>query len=375
MKCIKKVKINSKYQRKFDTPKTPYQRVLDCLDIPNCKQELLKKEHETLNPFKLKRIIDKKLKRIFSTVIICYVLLEISAMKFAPRFYNVFIPFVLLLISLTMACSFINWIIFIKSEIFVTYPFIVYLIIPMVLSSISVMLWLPSRRYRATLSLEEQEQFKIFKIIAVILLTAVIYFTQLLLEDKLTRVVKLQDIIELYDQKPSKFFSAKEYTVEKYRVGTYYSQTEHHDKGRITYCMDLFFAFPIFSKKQQAPVIWAGIQFNKTIETNHREGAEEIKKEFIFAAFEKIQAMPLKKFYYFELMRDDFINFGFEEAAKNSPMPPSKNYYVLRGGELPLKDKLTEDMANFIVVLAISLIIWSALVALLISDEKEIPDH
>lgn len=68
MKCVKKVKINSKYQRKFDTPKTPYQRVLDCPDISNEKKSVLKKEHEILNPFKLKRIIDRKLKRIFNYV-------------------------------------------------------------------------------------------------------------------------------------------------------------------------------------------------------------------------------------------------------------------------------------------------------------------
>ncbi|GAN29269.1 hypothetical protein [Legionella pneumophila] len=68
MKCIKKVKINSKYQRKFDKPKTPYQRILDCPDISNEKKEVLKKVHQTLNPFELKRIIDKKLKRIFSYV-------------------------------------------------------------------------------------------------------------------------------------------------------------------------------------------------------------------------------------------------------------------------------------------------------------------
>lgn len=68
MKCIKKVKINSKYQRKFDKPQTPYQRVLTCDDIPNEKKEELKKVHQILNPFKLKRIIDKKLKRIFSYV-------------------------------------------------------------------------------------------------------------------------------------------------------------------------------------------------------------------------------------------------------------------------------------------------------------------
>jgi hypothetical protein len=68
MKCVKKIKINSKYQRKFDKPKTPYQRVLDCVDIASEKKNILKKVHQRLNPFELKRIIDKKLKRIFRYV-------------------------------------------------------------------------------------------------------------------------------------------------------------------------------------------------------------------------------------------------------------------------------------------------------------------
>jgi hypothetical protein len=68
MKCIKKVKINSKYRKKFDDPKTPYQRVLDCSDVSTEKKERLKKAHQLLNPFKLKRIIDKKLKCIFNYV-------------------------------------------------------------------------------------------------------------------------------------------------------------------------------------------------------------------------------------------------------------------------------------------------------------------
>jgi hypothetical protein len=68
MKCIEKVKINSRYRKKFDKPKTPYQRVLDCPDVPNEKKEALEILHQTLNPFELKRIIDRKLKRIFSFV-------------------------------------------------------------------------------------------------------------------------------------------------------------------------------------------------------------------------------------------------------------------------------------------------------------------
>ncbi len=68
MKCIKKEKINSKYKKKFDTPKTPYERVLACDDISTAMKEKLKAEHAQLNPFELKRRIEKKLNQIFKYV-------------------------------------------------------------------------------------------------------------------------------------------------------------------------------------------------------------------------------------------------------------------------------------------------------------------
>lgn len=68
MKCIKKEKINSKYKKKFDKPKTPYERVLACDDIAPAMKEKLKAEHAQLNPFELKRRIEKKLNQIFKYV-------------------------------------------------------------------------------------------------------------------------------------------------------------------------------------------------------------------------------------------------------------------------------------------------------------------
>lgn len=68
-KLIKKEKINSKYRKKYDKPKTPYQRLLDCPFIdPEIKMQraLL---HQTLNPFELKKTIEKKLKHIFKYVV------------------------------------------------------------------------------------------------------------------------------------------------------------------------------------------------------------------------------------------------------------------------------------------------------------------
>jgi hypothetical protein len=68
MKCIKKEKINSKYRKKFDDPKTPYERVLECKEISNEAKNKLRTIHQQLNPFDLKRQIEKKLRQIFKYV-------------------------------------------------------------------------------------------------------------------------------------------------------------------------------------------------------------------------------------------------------------------------------------------------------------------
>ena len=68
MKLISKKRINSKYIKKYDSPKTPYQRLIASEHISeNCKQNL-KDTFLSLNPFALKKKIESKLKIIFNTL-------------------------------------------------------------------------------------------------------------------------------------------------------------------------------------------------------------------------------------------------------------------------------------------------------------------
>lgn len=69
-KLIEKKKINSKYIKKYDIPKTPYTRVIESDHISDEIKESLKKRFEQLNPYELKRIIEKKLKEIFKNVLV-----------------------------------------------------------------------------------------------------------------------------------------------------------------------------------------------------------------------------------------------------------------------------------------------------------------
>lgn len=65
MKCIEKKRIGSRYVRKYDQPKTPYQRALEHEDIPQSIKDELMKTYAELNPLVLRKKIDKLIIKIF----------------------------------------------------------------------------------------------------------------------------------------------------------------------------------------------------------------------------------------------------------------------------------------------------------------------
>lgn len=68
MKLISKVRVNSKYVKKYDSPKTPYQRLMDCEFVSDDAKKRLSDTYRSLNPFTLKKMIEAKLKIIFNAL-------------------------------------------------------------------------------------------------------------------------------------------------------------------------------------------------------------------------------------------------------------------------------------------------------------------
>jgi hypothetical protein len=66
MKLIAKTRVGSKLRRRYDEPKTPFQRVLDSGRGDPAKIAVLRRLRERLNPFELSRIIERKLERIWA---------------------------------------------------------------------------------------------------------------------------------------------------------------------------------------------------------------------------------------------------------------------------------------------------------------------
>jgi hypothetical protein len=62
VKLIEKKRVASKTVKRYDKPKTPYQRVLESPDISSETKKTLKEHMKDLNPFDLRRAMEEKLK-------------------------------------------------------------------------------------------------------------------------------------------------------------------------------------------------------------------------------------------------------------------------------------------------------------------------
>lgn len=64
VKLISKERVASKTIKKYDQPKTPYQRILESKHISKSTKQQLRETFKPFNPFKLKHAIDQKIARI-----------------------------------------------------------------------------------------------------------------------------------------------------------------------------------------------------------------------------------------------------------------------------------------------------------------------
>ena len=66
VKLLSKERIGSKTIKKHDSPKTPYQRVLDSEHVGDYAKEGLRRIFENTNPFMLRRAMEKRIKHVFA---------------------------------------------------------------------------------------------------------------------------------------------------------------------------------------------------------------------------------------------------------------------------------------------------------------------
>lgn len=63
LKSVQVIRVGAKYKRKYDSPKTPYHRLMESSELSIYQKEKLKGKYESLNPIKLKKELNEQMKR------------------------------------------------------------------------------------------------------------------------------------------------------------------------------------------------------------------------------------------------------------------------------------------------------------------------
>lgn len=65
MKCVEKKRVGSKIVKRYDRPRTPYARVLECAEVSEETKKELRAQYTALNPVRLRHEIDAALRKIY----------------------------------------------------------------------------------------------------------------------------------------------------------------------------------------------------------------------------------------------------------------------------------------------------------------------
>ena len=65
MRLETKTRIGARIKKKYEKPKTPYQRLMECRHLDDISKARLKRTYESLNPFDLKRELERQLDEFF----------------------------------------------------------------------------------------------------------------------------------------------------------------------------------------------------------------------------------------------------------------------------------------------------------------------
>lgn len=68
MKLIKRERVGGKIKKRYDQPKTPYERLIENPEVPLWVKSRLKEQKKCYNPFTLKKMLDEKMKQFMRLV-------------------------------------------------------------------------------------------------------------------------------------------------------------------------------------------------------------------------------------------------------------------------------------------------------------------
>jgi rhomboid protease GluP len=280
---------------------------------------------------------------------------------FIKKLKILYLPFLIIAISFIVLYTFLNWLFFIKTEIFTIKEIIRNFGLPFVLSWVPVLIWLRPRINLLKLKVKERNDSWSFfyQFAAVLVITIPTIIAQNYVEKSSGKLTQVTTIGQIKNVEKTKYYKVKKFYIDKKYIGVqphFESSGRHNEDLK----MDLYAVLPVFNDKSEINnsdcFAWLGINYSKTISNRLSENEKEKAfQNFIKESEKDFDRKNVNEFVYLERSED---NDEFRKAVQENPKYNSIDAPVLLARNEPFENRTGDSFLWIFFTFGIGSLIW-----------------
>jgi len=282
-------------------------------------------------------------------------------------------PFLIIAICIIAGYTLLNWLIFKKLQIFSLNEDIVNMWIPFALPWIPILIWLRPRIKLLNLKRKKGDLPWLYIFIAGFAIAIPTIIAQSYLQTASGILTKLDNISEIEKQGATKYYSLKDFYIDKNNIGVK-SSFDVSGKNNEYFNMNLFSALPILNSSADTTstncIAWYGVKYHEQISNRlDKNEKEERFQKFANESQSDFDKKDVSQFIYLDRIGNTDDHKGYISAIKNDKKYTSTSTTILIPVNEPFEARNGNKFAWIFGAFGIGSSIW--LIMLLIPKVDE----
>ena len=281
----------------------------------------------------------------------------------------IFIPTVLSLIGLLVACSVLHWALFVEWKVLHANKLISNFGIPVALAATVAWFFLRPRLKILDLESEPRSWKEFYFVMLMIILVVPLNLAQEYITTASAKLTRLQSISEIDDHPPTAYYTVARLHIDKNRIGAYSTSSVSGRHGS-DLTMQIYFALPILDNSRSKNCsAWLGIKYEKTISNDLSDEAKE--RQYQAFASECQRELYRTDVHWFKCLRRVVNSEDFMEAVRNnSAFEP--NDTILVAERKPFEARNEGKLFWLVTSMLIGCVVWLIMVAIPPVNPKQV---
>lgn len=298
--------------------------------------------------------------------------------KQLEKFRLIYLPFLIIALSIIIGYTFLNWLLIIKLQLFSLKEFITNFGIPCALPWIPILIWLRPRIKLLNLKTKRNSDWPGFYImIAGISIIAPTIIAQEYLSTSTGKLTELENISQLKNnQQLTKYYTLKDFYLDRGHAVEYVTaEVSGKHNEDLNFC--LFIAVPILATAtdttKEECLAWYGIKFDDRMSNRDNEAEKNAEyNRFIKQSIYEFENKNLSQFVYFDRIGNSDIRDGYVAALKNNYKYKTNTKFILVPINESFEDRNGHKLGWIFGSFAIGMFLWLIMILIPSFENKEL---